>query len=119
MSGNLKNYRSTSSADYLDNKAEPRNLLETYQRITLSARLNKQWNTETMRYNASLNVDYGGSFDNDKVDPEVQPNGGIDKYKSTYNRYATSFVVAINSKNNKTFLPMASCRHRFRTNETA
>lgn len=90
------------SADYLDNKAEPRNLLETYQRITLSARLNKQWNTETMRYNASLNVDYGGSFDNDKVDPEFN-HGGIDKYKSTYNRYATSFLFAINSKNNQTF----------------
>ena len=31
------------SADYLNAKADPRNILENYKRITLSARLNKRW----------------------------------------------------------------------------
>ena len=66
------------SADYLDNKAEPRNLLETYKRVTLSARLNKQWTTQKMNYGAMLSFDYGGSFDNDKVDSQFN-HGGVDK----------------------------------------
>ena len=81
------------SADYLDNKAEPRNLLETYQRITLSARLNKRWHTEAMDYNGSFNMDYGGSFDGEKLDPDLN-KGKIDTYKSKYNRFA--FNTALN-----------------------
>lgn len=84
------------SADYLDNKAEPRNLLETYKRITLSARLNKQWHTQRMNYVAMVNLDYGGSFDDDKVDPQFN-HGGADKYKSAYNRYATSISLDMSS----------------------
>lgn len=84
------------SADYLDNKAEPRNLLETYKRVTLSARLNKQWTTQKMNYGAMLSFDYGGSFDNDKVDTQFS-HGGVDKYRSAYNRYATSLSLNMNS----------------------
>ena len=86
------------SSDYLNNKAEPRNLLETYKRITLSARINKRWITPSLNIASSLNLDYGGSFDDDKVDSQFN-HGGIDKYKSTYNRYATSFSLDINSNN--------------------
>lgn len=82
------------SADFLNNKAEPRNMLETYKRLSLSARLCKQWYAETMTYGAMLSLDYGGSFDDDKVDPEFN-HGGIDKYKSAYNRYATSLLLDI------------------------
>lgn len=84
------------SADLLNNKAEPRNLLETYKRLSFSARLNKHWHTEAMEYEAMLNLDYGGSFDDDKVDPEFN-HDGIDKYKSIYNRYATNLVVDMHS----------------------
>ncbi|WP_373748757.1 carboxypeptidase-like regulatory domain-containing protein, partial [Bacteroides heparinolyticus] len=94
------------STDYLNNKAEPRNLLETYQRITLSARFNKQWVTESMNYNGSFNLDYGGSFDNDKVDPEFN-HGGIDKYKSKYNRYATSLSFTMDSNRERSFFKNA------------
>ena len=100
------------SADYLNNKAEPRNLLETYQRITLSARLNKRWHTEAMDYNGSFNIDYGGSFDNDKVDPEFN-HGGIDKYKSKYNRYATSLSFNMDSNNERLFFKNAELSAAF------
>lgn len=76
------------SADYLINRADPRNVLETYSRLSLSARLYKQWTTR--RYDISLahNVDYGGSFDKDKVDPDLN-YGGVDRYRQSYNRFAT------------------------------
>lgn len=85
------------SADYLDNKFEPRNPLENYQRITLSTRLNKAWTTRTHDYNAGLNLDYGGSFDHEKVDPEFN-HGGEDKYISKYNRYAAGLQMSMNSR---------------------
>lgn len=94
------------SADYLNNKAEPRNLLETYQRITLSARTNKRWATGSYDVGASLNLDYGGSFDDDKVDPEFN-YGGIDKYKSQYNRYAVNLSLDVDNKNDRSLFRSA------------
>ena len=59
------------SADYLDAKADPRNTLENYKRVTFSARLHKQWLYENYDLSLSTNADYTGSFDNDKVDPDL------------------------------------------------
>lgn len=75
------------SADYLDNRADPRNVLETYSRVTVSARMRKQWVTAAHRSELSASADYGGSFDRDKVDPELN-YGGVDRYRSSYNRFA-------------------------------
>ena len=80
------------SADYLNAKADPRNRLENYKRVTLSARLNKTWERPNYTSAFTTNVDYTGSFDNDKEDPDLN-NHGEDSYKSKYNRLAllTSF----------------------------
>lgn len=80
------------SADYLNAKADPRNRLENYKRVTLSARLNKTWERPNSTSAFTTNVDYTGSFDNDKEDPDLN-NHGEDSYKSKYNRLAllTSF----------------------------
>ena len=82
------------NADYLDSRIDPRNTLENYKRITLSARMHKAWSGT--RFNAALaaNIDYTGSFDNDKTDPDLN-EGAIDTYKSSYNRWAlmTSFSL--------------------------
>ena len=75
------------SADYLDAKGDPRNRLEQYQRVTLSARLNKSWRHRGYLTSLSTNVDYTGSFDNDKVDPDVNYHQE-DSYRSAYNRMA-------------------------------
>lgn len=91
------------SADLLNNKAEPRNLLETYKRITLSGRLNKRWSWGEQDYNALLSIDYGGSFDDDKIDPQFN-HGGIDKYKSKYNRYAASLSLDMDNRKEATWL---------------
>ena len=83
------------AVDYLDAKADPRNRLENYKRVTLSARLNKQWESEIYRLGLTTNVDYTGSFDNDKEDPDLNFQAE-DSYKSQYNR--TALMSALNLK---------------------
>ena len=75
------------SADYLNAKADPRNRLENYKRVTLSARLHKDWEREAYSLGLSTNLDYTGSFDDDKVDPDLN-HSNEDSYRSSYNRYA-------------------------------
>ncbi len=91
------------SIDYLDSKNDPRNLLETYKRVTLSARLNKRWNKGQHQYAAGLNLDYGGSFDDDKIDPELN-YGGVDNYVSSYNRYGADLSLDMTNKNQQSIL---------------
>lgn len=83
------------SADYLDAKVDPRNRLENYKRLTLSARLHKNWEHEDYRLGLSTNLDYTGSFDDDKVDPDLN-HSNEDSYKSSYRRYA--FLASLQMK---------------------
>lgn len=82
------------NADYLDSRNDPRNTLENYKRLTLSARLHKAWESERFKTTLQANIDYTGSFDNDKTDPELN-EGAIDTYKSRYNRWALSSLVSV------------------------
>lgn len=83
------------SADYLDAKADPRNNLENYKRLGLSARLNKKWLNKAFTLDLSTHIDFNGSFDNEKTDPDLN-YGAVDKYSSSYNRLA--FGVSLNLK---------------------
>ena len=85
------------SADYLNAKADPRNRLENYKRVTLSARLNKTWERAAYTTAFTTNVDYTGSFDNDKEDPDLN-NHGEDSYKSSYNRLALLTSLSLKMK---------------------
>lgn len=75
------------SADYLDAKADPRNRLENYKRITVSTRLQKRWEKEDYHLSLSSNIDFSRSLDNDKQDID-QTYSAEDAYKSSYNRWA-------------------------------
>ena len=75
------------SVDYLDAKADPRNRLENYKRLSFSARFFKSWSLGRYDMQLKTNFDYTGSFDNDKNDPDLD-NQSVDSYKSQYNRYA-------------------------------
>ena len=70
---------------YFDAKPDPRNNLINYKRVNTSLRytLRRQLNISKLKY--STNIDYTGSFDNAKEDPELN-HGNIDTYKSSYNR---------------------------------
>ncbi len=73
--------------DLLNAKADPRNTLENYKRLTGSLRLSKGWDIREGLLTYESNLDYSGSFDNEKIDPEINFHKE-DRYKSSYNRYA-------------------------------
>lgn len=72
---------------YLDSKIDPRDNLESYKRINGSVRANLSWRRPHVNTRWNVGVDYTGSFDDAKVDPDLNFNK-IDLYKSSYNRFA-------------------------------
>ena len=75
--------------DYLNAKADPTNSLENYQRITASVRLQQKWQAEDLRIRWQSHLDYTGSIDNDKIDPDIHRNRE-DSYKSEYHKLSWS-----------------------------
>lgn len=73
--------------DFLDSKVDPRNNLENFKRLTASLRLSKGWDVGEGLLVWDSNLDYGGSFDDEKVDPDLNYHHE-DRYKSSYNRFA-------------------------------
>lgn len=82
--------------DYLDAKADPRNPMNNYKRLTASARMQDTWQLGTARLRWRSNTDYTGSFDDEKHDPEILKQRD-DTYKSTYNRLSMSHSVLLTS----------------------
>ena len=86
-------------AGYLDSKVDPRNNLENYKRANFDARFNFRFNSE--RYNIAWapSLDYTGSFDNTKTDPDLSSTK-VNEYKSSYNRIAftNNFTFTFNNK---------------------
>lgn len=80
--------------DYLDAKADPRDPLTSYQRFTASLRGQYTWQWEKMNLRWKTTIDYTGSFDNDKYDPEVLKQKD-DRYKSDYNRMSMSHSLLL------------------------
>ncbi|MCM1348599.1 MAG: TonB-dependent receptor [Firmicutes bacterium] len=78
---------------YLDSKIDPRDNLENYKRVTGSIRTNLRWNPAAGQIRWNLGGDYTGSFDNAKVDPDLNYNK-IDLFKSSYNRFAFTSTLA-------------------------
>ncbi|MCD8317746.1 MAG: TonB-dependent receptor [Paraprevotella sp.] len=97
------------SADYMDNRADPRNILETYSRMTFSARTSKQWQLDGYTVELDVNADYGGSFDKDKVDPD-QNYGNVDKFSQEYNRMATDISFELSNKHQQSWFKTFSVK---------
>lgn len=82
--------------DYLKFEEDPRNPLVNYKRITSSIRYKKSFN-ESLTY--KVNLDYTGSFDDDKEDKEI--NYGVNDYfSSSYNSIRSFNEISWNSKSN-------------------
>lgn len=69
---------------YLDSKIDPRNNFENYKRINASARLHSLGETANFLYKWDLAMDYTGSFDDAKSDPDISLKGDV--YKSSYDK---------------------------------
>ena len=85
--------------DFLDSKADPRNTLENYKRVTSSARMVNTWHNNDQIIKWRISLDYTGSFDNDKVDPNLNYMKE-DKYTSSYNKIslANNLTVAFSNR---------------------
>lgn len=84
--------------NYLDSKTDPRNRLENYKRLTASSRLNKRINLRNMLMTWNAGLDYTGSFDNSKTDPDLSYNK-LNEYKSSYNRLALTNDIKLSMRN--------------------
>lgn len=73
------------SVDYLNAKADPTNTLENYQRITGSVRLQQKWEVQSFRLQLQSHLDYTGSIDREKIDPDIHRNRE-DSYSSEYHK---------------------------------
>jgi hypothetical protein len=72
---------------YMDSKVDPRNSLENYKRLNASARARLNFSTDALDLHFAPGVDFTGSFDDAKTDPDLNYNK-IDTYKSSYRKYA-------------------------------
>lgn len=75
--------------DYLNYKIDPCNDLSNYKRITASLRFNKRLLKDENIFDINTNLDYTGSFDDEKEDLEIN-NGRKDFYKNSYNKVRSS-----------------------------
>lgn len=97
-----KDFNLSSSISYLSAKADPRNIRETYNRLTVSIRGTKEWKYQGGKLFWNSNLDYTGSFDNEKVDPDLN-YGNIDSYKSAYNNFSFSHSIEYERKKKSLF----------------
>ncbi|MDR3061690.1 MAG: TonB-dependent receptor, partial [Dysgonamonadaceae bacterium] len=87
--------------DLLDAQIDPRNPYLNYKRFTASSRLRKLFENDNYNFNWNLNLDYTGSFDDKKNDPEISSTN--DFYKSEYNKIGLSNKLEWNMKENHFF----------------
>lgn len=80
-------------AGYLDSKTDPRNPLENYRRLTAGVRPTLRFRSASTEIVWNSGVDYTGSFDDAKTDPDLNYNK-IDEYRSSYNKI--SFISDLN-----------------------
>lgn len=85
------------SADYLDSKISPINSFENFRRLTFSARYVHELESPNYQGSWMQTLDYGGTFDNEKVDPEQQKNEQ-DKFFSSNNRIALSGALSLRTR---------------------
>ena len=82
--------------DYLNAKADPTNTLENYQRITASVRLQQKWEINAIHLRWQSHLDYTGSIDNDKIDPDIH-NNREDSYRSEYHKLSWNNTFYLHS----------------------
>lgn len=73
------------SIDFLNSRRDPRSSLENYKRFNTSLRYTHHSKSSTLHYKYYTNLNYSGSFDNEKQDAEIQKHPA-DYYQSSYHR---------------------------------
>ena len=68
------------SASYLDSRIDPRNNRDNFKRVTFSARSNLRRQTSRGKLTWDTSLNYTGTFERDKHDPDLTVNNTIDFY---------------------------------------
>ncbi len=87
---------------YLDSKADPRDLHESYKRITGSARMSMRFNSTDVMTIWNYGIDYTSSVDNTRIDPDLNYRK-IDEFKSDYKRMALTSDLTLSLQNSTIF----------------
>lgn len=85
---------------WLDSKVDPRDNLESYKRLTASVRATLRWRRGMSSMAWNIGADYSGSFDDAKIDPDLNFNK-IDEFKSRYNRVALTSDFTLTSESRR------------------
>ncbi len=74
--------------DWLDSRSDPRNVRQSYNRVTAMYRVGYEWQSGDYGHSLSGSIDYTGSFDRKKSDKDLDEGtrGPIETYKADYNR---------------------------------
>ena len=89
------------SVNYLDSKSDPRNIRQSYKRLTGSLRGSRVWDGgDGFRHSLSASLDYTGSFDDRKSDKDMDEADGrpAETYRSTYNRLQLGGDYSLDAK---------------------
>jgi len=97
VSFNQGNTTLNGGIDYVDAKADPRNNLENYKRITTSIRTQTSFDKTHTKFQWLVNADYTGSIDNDKQDPDLNYMQE-DSYRSQYHKISLSNTLTTHFK---------------------
>lgn len=84
-----KDYNLSMGLSILASSADPRFRQTSYQRITGSIRSTKLWHFDSGSLSWLANLDYTGSLDGEKVDPD-QSYSQQDSYRVNYHRLSTN-----------------------------
>ncbi len=90
-----------ASANFLDSRSDPRQTRQNWKRMTASLRIGREKIGEKLTKSYSVNLDYTGSFDNQKSDVDLDKTEGgmpIETYKSTYNKFSVSGNFSFKSR---------------------
>ena len=93
-----KQFTLNTGIDYLDSKIDPRNNRENFKRVTGSIRAEKRWTNDHWRWTFNSNLNYRGTFENDKNDPDLTPSGAIDSYESSNNALSLAGTLSLNNR---------------------
>ncbi|MBD5225960.1 MAG: TonB-dependent receptor [Bacteroidales bacterium] len=98
-----KDWTTNVSADYLDSKIDPRNSRENFKRITGSIRSTKKWIGKNINTTWNTSLNYTGTFERDKNDPDLTVNGTIDYFISDNNSFTWDNTISFISPKKKFF----------------
>ncbi|MBE6341118.1 MAG: outer membrane receptor protein [Bacteroidales bacterium] len=95
------------NADILFAHDDVRNPLDNYKRLNVSSRFTLQSNSDNVTYEITPAIDYSGSFDNSKSDPDLNYDN-VDTYDSRYQRFGLSSGFVLTPKTNGIFKKMGA-----------